>query len=77
MLQCLIKLKLPTAVLEDDSVTPKPEHIALLLKDKTWVLAKDLVKEPIPAVRANTLLGSQNYASVVFVLCIFDETPAN
>jgi len=31
------------AVLEDDFVTPKPEHRALLLNDKMWTLADDLV----------------------------------
>jgi len=30
----------------------------------------DLVKVPIPAVRATTLLGGQNYVSVAFVLPI-------
>jgi len=45
ILQRLIKLKLPImAVLEDDTVTPKPKHRSLLLKDKMWVLAEDLVK---------------------------------
>ena len=35
ILQCLVKLKLPiVTVLEDDSVTHKPEHCALLLKDQ-------------------------------------------
>ena len=58
MLQCLVRLKLPImAVLEDDLVTPKPEHHALLLKDKMWILAEDLVKVLTPAERAKALLG--------------------
>ena len=45
MLQRLVQLKLPImAVLEDESVTPKPEHRALLLEDKMWALADDLVQ---------------------------------
>ena len=44
MLQRLVQLKLPIiAVLEDELVTPKPEHCALLLKDKMWALTDDLV----------------------------------
>ena len=58
------------AVLEDDTVTPKPKHRALLLKDKMWVLAEDLVKVLNPAERATTLLGGQNYVSVAFILPI-------
>ena len=58
MLQHLVKLKLPImAVLEDDSITPKPEHHALLLKDKMWILADDLVKVLTPAERTTALLG--------------------
>ena len=58
------------AVLEDDTVTPKPKHRALLLKDKMWVLAEDLVKVLNPAERATTLPGGQNYVSVAFILPI-------
>ena len=44
MLQQLVRLKLPVmAVSEGESVTPKPKHHALLLKDKVWALADDLV----------------------------------
>ena len=74
MLQRLVKLKLPImAVLEDDSVTHKPEHRALLLKDKMWSLAEDLVKVLIPAERATALLGGQNYVTVAFVLPIISS----
>ena len=71
MLQRLVRLKLPImAVLEDDSVTPKPEHRALLLKDKMWTLAEDLVRVLTPAERAPALLGGQTYVTVAFVLPI-------
>ena len=74
MLQCLVRLKLPImAVLEENSVTPKPEHRALLLKDKMWILAEDLVKVLTPAERATALLGSQNYVTVAFVLPIISS----
>ena len=74
MLQRLVRLKLPImAVLEDDSVTPKPEHRALLLKDKMWILAEDLVKVLTPAERATALLGGQNYVTVAFVLPIISS----
>ena len=71
MLQCIVRLKLP--VLEDDSVTPKPEHRALLLKDKMWILAEDLVKVLTPTERATALLGSHNYVTVAFMLPIISS----
>ena len=58
------------AVLEDESVTPKPEHRALLLKDKMWALADDLVRVLSPAERATALLGAQSYVTLAFVLPI-------
>jgi len=71
MLQRLVRLKLPImAVLEDDSVTTKPEHRALLLKDKMWTLADDLVRVLSPAERATALLGGQSYVTLAFVLPI-------
>ena len=71
MLQRLVKLKLPImAVLEDESVTPKPEHHSLLLKDKMWALADDLVCVLSPAERATALLGAQSYVTLAFVLPI-------
>ena len=74
MLQRHVKLKLPImAVLEDDSVTLKPEHHALLLKDIMRILAKDLVKVLTLAERATALLGGQNYVTVTFVLPIISS----
>lgn len=71
MLQRLVRLKLPImAVLEDESVTPKPEHRALLLKDKMWALADDLIRVLSPAERATALLGAQSYVTLAFVLPI-------
>ena len=58
------------AVLEDESVTPKPEHRALLLKDNMWALADDLVRVLSPAERAIALLGAQSYVTLAFVLPI-------
>ena len=61
------------AVLQDDSVTPKSEHRALLLKDKMWTLAEDLVRVLTPAERATALLGGQTYVTVAFVLPIISS----
>ena len=74
MLQRLVGLKLPImAALEDESVTPKPEHRALLLKDKMWALADDLVQVLNPAERATALLGAQSYVTLAFVLPIISS----
>ena len=75
MLQRVVRLKLPImAVLQDDSVTPKPEHCALLLlKDKMLILAEGLVKVLTPSERATALLGGQNYVTVAFVLPIISS----
>ena len=63
--------KLPImAVLEDGSVTPKPEHHALLLKEEMWALADDLVRVLSPAERATALLDAQSYVTLAFVLPI-------
>ena len=71
MLQWLVRIKLPImAVLEDESVTPKPEHRALLLKDKMWALTDDLVRVLSPVERATALLGAQSYITLAFVLPI-------
>ena len=60
-------------VLEDDSVTPKPEHSALLFKDKMWTLADDLVWMLSPAERATVLLAAQNYVTLAFALPIISS----
>ena len=71
MLQWLVRLKLPImTLLEDELVTPKPEHRALLLKDKIWALADDLVRVLSPAERVTALLGAQSYVTLAFVLPI-------
>ena len=71
MLQWLVRLNLPiNAVFEDELVTPKPEHHALLLKDKMWVLADDLAQVLSPAERATALLFAQSYVTIAFVLPI-------
>ena len=71
MLQWLVRLKLPImAVLEDEFITPKPEHCACLPKDKMWALADDLIRVLSPAERATALLGAQGYVTLVFVLPI-------
>ena len=55
------------AVLEDESVIPKPKHCALVLKDKMWVLANDLVQVLSPAERATVLVSAH---TLTFVLPI-------
>ena len=65
MLQWLVRLKLPIiAVLEDESVTTKPEYYALLLKDKMWALADDLVQVLSSTERAASLPCAQSYITL-------------
>ena len=58
------------AVMEDESVTLKPEQHVLLLKDKMWPLADDLVRVLSPTERATALLGNLSYVTLEFVLQI-------
>ena len=61
------------AVLENESVTTKPEHHAVLLKDKMWALTDKLVRVLSPAERATVLLGAQSYVTLTFVLPIISS----
>ena len=60
-------------VSEDELVTPKPEHRALLLQDKMWPLANDLVRvlSLVLTEKATVLLRiAQSHVTLVFVLLI-------
>eukprot|EP00117_Sycon_ciliatum_P035082 scpid56897/ scgid26660/ len=71
MLKRLLHLKMHvTAVLADPALTPKPEHRALLLKEKRWAVAKELVTILKPAEKATALLSGQKYLTVSSVLPI-------
>ena len=53
MLKRLLELKLHViAVLADPALTPKAEHRALLLKEKRWSIAEDLMRILRPAEKA-------------------------
>ena len=71
MLQRLVALKVHiTAVLVDSVLTPSESHRALLLKQKYWSLAEELVKVLGPAEKATSLLSGQQYVTASCTLPI-------
>ena len=67
MLERLLRLKVPlTAVQEDESTKEKDR--ALLLKDKKWSMASDLVKVLQPFECATTILSGQQYPTLSLLL---------
>ena len=73
MLQRLVELKVSvSAVLTDPVLTPKSEHRALLLKEKRWALAEELVSALQLYEKATnvTVLSGQQYLTISSVLPI-------
>lgn len=71
MLERLVKLRPHlTAVLADPVKTPKPEHRALLLKEKRWATAEELIDILKPAEKATRLLSGQSYLTASCILPI-------
>ena len=71
MLQRLVELKVSvSAVLTDPVLTPKSDHRALLLKEKRWALAEELVSALRPYEKATSVLSGQQYLTISSVLPI-------
>ena len=59
-----------SAVLTDPVLTPKSDHRALLLKEKRWALAEELVSALRPYEKATSVLSGQQYLIMSSVLPI-------
>ena len=71
MLKRLLDLKVPiTSVLVDPKLTPNAGHRALLLKEKRWVLAEELVSVLEPYEKATSVLSGQQYVTASCILPI-------
>ncbi|XP_065197184.1 zinc finger BED domain-containing protein 4-like [Sycon ciliatum] len=69
MLRRLLELRPHvTSVLVDTAKTPKADHRALLLKEKRWATAEQLMEVLAPSEKATRLLSGQKYLTISCVM---------